>query len=479
MGVDTMIKAAVAKGAMKVAAFNRARPRAAAADHPFLTGIHAPMREELTLTNLPVAGRIPPELDGRYLRIGPNPLTPPNPATHHWFTGDGMIHGLRLKGGKALWYRNRWVRTDSVSNVLGEKWAPGPRRAEFQTVNTNIAGHAGATWAMVEASGFPVRFDEELNTVAHDPFGGSLTGSWSAHPHRDPATGEWHAICYEATDADTVRHVVVGIDGRVRRDERVRVKNGPSIHDCMITERFVIILDLPVTFSLKALLDGQSFPYRWNPAHRARAGLLPREGRGDEVIWCDVDPAFVFHPANAYERDDGVVVLDVCAHATMFADSDDGPDSTYCPFERWLIDPVRGVVTRTVIDADPQEFPRPNEDYVGRPYRYAYTMALPTGGDPQFQGATKLYKHDLSTGTRQEHDFGPNRLPGEFVFVARDPSGAEDDGWLMGLVIDRALETTDFVILDAQQFEGLPEAIVTLPHRVPPGFHGNWIPTAT
>ena len=31
---------------------------------------------------------------------------------------------------------------------------------------------------------------------------------------------------------------------------------------------------------------------------------------------------------------------------------------------------------------------------------------------------------------------------------------------------------------DAMRFEDAPVAVIHLPHRVPPGFHGNWIPAA-
>ena len=55
------------------------------------------------------------------------------------------------------------------------------------------------------------------------------------------------------------------------------------------------------------------------------------------------------------------------------------------------------------------------------------------------------------------------------------PEAGEDEGWLIGLVVDLAGETTDLVILDARDFEGAPVASIRLPHRVPPGFHGNWI----
>ncbi|WP_263053883.1 carotenoid oxygenase family protein, partial [Mycobacterium ulcerans] len=35
-------------------------------------------------------------------------------ATYHWFTGDGMVHGVALRDGRASWYRNRWVRSMPV-----------------------------------------------------------------------------------------------------------------------------------------------------------------------------------------------------------------------------------------------------------------------------------------------------------------------------------------------------------------------------
>ena len=76
----------------------------------YLEGNFAPVHEEITATDLEVTGTIPDQLDGRYLRNGPNPVVAPDPATYHWFLGSGMVHGVRLRDGKAEWYRNRWVR---------------------------------------------------------------------------------------------------------------------------------------------------------------------------------------------------------------------------------------------------------------------------------------------------------------------------------------------------------------------------------
>ncbi len=104
---------------------------------------------------------------------------------------------------------------------------------------------------------------------------------------------------------------------------------------------------------------------------------------------------------------------------SMFLAGARGPDarSNSRGLERWTIDPeTRSVAIRT-IDAAPQEFPRVDERLFGRPYRYAYALALPANASDQFLGASRLYRHDLWEGSRQIHEFGEGRLPGEFVFV--------------------------------------------------------------
>ncbi len=471
--VETLIRKVATKGVLKVAEYNRDRLPTPAEPHPFVSGVHTPMTEEKTLDTLSVTGHIPSALNGRYLRIGPNPIDY-NPANHHWFIGDGMVHGVRLQDGKALWYKNRWLRSNTVSAQLNEAPAPGPRNPLADTANTNVLAHAGKIWGLVEAGALPVELGPDLETIAHNPFEGTLKNGFTAHPHLDPETGEMHAITYLGVDQSTIHHVVIGKDGKVRREEPIKVQHGPMIHDCMITKNYVIIMHLPVTFSMKLLLSGQSFPYQWNPNHKARVGLLPREGTNADVIWCDVDPCAVFHPANAYETASGKVIMDVCAHDSMFTTSRIGPDSTQTPFERWTIDPTARCVDRHVIDAEAQEFPRPDERYIGKPYRYAFTVALPR--DSSFTNPeTRLFKHDLEIGTREVHDFGPGRFPGEFVLVPKSNDAAEGDGWLMGFVINVNDQTTDLVILDALNFTGVPQAIIHIPHRIPPGFHGNWI----
>ncbi|ANY20616.1 Carotenoid cleavage oxygenase [Tsuneonella dongtanensis] len=467
--LEKTIRGAVTAGIGTVAGLSRKR---LSDDSAFMRGIHTPMAEELTIADLEITGAIPPQLDGRYVRIGPNPHFAGGKG-HHWFVGDGMVHGVKLRGGKAEWYRNRYIRSRALEQTSGLAAAPGPRRGMSDTVNTNVIGFGGQTLAMVEAGSYPAILSEELETVSFSDFGGGLAGSFTAHPHEDPLTGEFHAICYDAANPSRITHVALDKHGKVLRELPIPVEHGPSIHDCTITQNYVVIFDLPVTFSMKALLAGHKFPYRWNRDHTARVGLLRRDGDASDVTWHEVDPCYVFHVANSYEDEAGRVVIDCCAYETMFDGDMEGPFGRPLGLERWTVDPTGGRVERTSIDPTPQEFPRPDERFFAQPYRYAWVVGLPDAGSEEFFAAAPLIRHDLSTGARTTRSFGENAVPGEFVFVPRNADAPEGDGWLIGYVIDRASQTTDLAILDAETMEDV--ARVHIPHVVPPGFHGNWI----
>lgn len=420
------------------------------AENPYLLGPYAPVTGEMTATALNVVGSLPEALNGTYMRIGPNPVTPPEPGAYHWFAGDGMVHGVHIAGDQAQWYRNRYIRSNQVSAALGETPAPGPRYERGDTVNTNVISHAGKVLALVEAGGFPVELDSLLGTVAYSDLDGSLRlGGFTAHPHLDHDSGELHAICYNGGDRQFIRHVVVGTDGLVRREVKIPVADGPMIHDCAITKRFVLILDLPVTFSVPAARAGSVMPNGWNCDHPARIGLLPREGTAEDVIWCAVEAAHVFHPCNAYDLPDGRVVMDVAVHDRLFdAERTEEPGSSIVTFERWTCDPQTKSVERRVIDAVVQEFPRCDERLTGKPYRFAYTVTLDEGRS-HTGGLSGVIAHDLLTGDRKEHDFGAGRIPGEFIFVPRCANSDENDGWLMGFVLDTNRSATDLVLLES------------------------------
>jgi carotenoid cleavage dioxygenase len=437
--------------------------------NPYLSGNFGPVPDERSDVALRVTGTIPRELSGMLLRIGPNPVAP-DPARYHWFIGNGMVHGVRLRDGRAEWYRRRYVRDDAVVAAKGWPAVTGPR-AQFDigggTANTNVIGHAGKIYAIVEAGNLPVELDADLETVGRSNFDGTLKGGFSAHPKRDPVTGELWAAVYTPF-AEMIQVVVVGANGRVRRTVDVPVPGKPMVHDCAITEKYFVLFDMPVLFTPEAMEQG--FPYSWKPEYGCRVGLLPREGDANDVVWSEVDLCYVFHPMNAYDGPDGRVVLDVARHPKMFATDTQGPNEGPPTLERWIVDPKGGRVKESRIDERGQEFPRHDERLVGRPYRYGYTAMI--ASQITFGG---LLKHDLRDGKSEAHHEGTARKFMEPVFVPARPDSAEDDGYVMAYVYDEQTDRSDVVILHAQDFAGEAVATIHLPSRVPYGFHGNWL----
>ena len=445
--------------------------------NPYLQGHFAPVSEEVTATELPVDGELPEALCGRYLRNGPNPLTAPEPSTYHWFTGDGMVHGIRLRAGRAAWYRNRWVRSAAVARTLGEEWPRGPVHADMDFApNTNVIGHGGRTFALVEAGARPYELTDELETIGPSDFGGTLSGGYTAHPKRDPRTGELIAVSYFFGWGDDVEVTIVGTDGRVRSARRVTMGGPVSVHDCAITERYVVLLDLPVTFSMDAVAAGANFPYRWQEGYHARVGLLPREGDSTDVVWHDVEPCYVFHPMNAYDEPGGDgVVLQVVRHPSMFRTQLLGPAEGTPSLERWHLDGHGGPVKEERLDDRGQEFPRVDERVVGLPHRYGYAVGVARADDIVGTEAV-VVRHDLERGASEVRSFGSDASVGEAVFVPRGEGSGEAEGWVMALVYDAAMDTSSLHVLNGEDFLGEAQAVVRLPQRVPAGFHGNWVP---
>jgi carotenoid cleavage dioxygenase-like enzyme len=465
-----------------VAGASRRRTARTRRRYPFLEGAYAPVTEELTAFD-------PRELSGRYLRNGPNALGIDDPRAHHFMLGDGMLHGVRLRDGRAEWYRNRWVRSSTVAEKLGETY-PGPVPPDDFACNTHVIAHRGRVLALQESGPLPYELDEELNTVGTHDFRGTLRGAFAAHTKLDTQTDELHALAYYPT-WDHVRHLVVDRTGRVARTTRIPVAGSPMMHDFALTRRHVILFDMPVTFDPAAAAAGELVPYVWNDTHPARIGVLPRAG--GRVRWFDVPPTFYSHTLNAYDEGASVVV-DITTYPAPFyvaGRGSGGPSGDGTPsLDRWTIDLARGRVLTRRIDDRPQEFPRFNEALTARRHRYGYAAAaaemtrayLSVDGEvPDRAFGNALIKHDLWRGTSQVHHLPPGAAASEAVFV---PSGhgaaghAEDDGYALAYVHNPERGASDLLILAAQDFTGEPVARIHLPGRVPLGFHGSWIPDA-
>ena len=435
--------------------------------NPYLQGNFAPVTVETTAFDLPVTGRIPAELEGRLLRIGPNPASEPDPQHYHWFTGSGMAHGLRLRGGKAEWYRNRFVVSDDVAPVLGRPGLPGPRNGrQPNDANTNILDMGGRTYAIVEAGSLPVELSYTLDSVARSDLGGTLDHGFAAHPKLDPTTGQLHVLTYEP-GLQALTYLVVEQSGLARTVAAIPAAHCPMVHDMAFTATKVIVLDLPVTFDAASV--GRGFPFAWNAERMPRIGLLPRNGDVTAMRWVEAPSCYVFHVMNAF--DDGAdVVVDVVRYPRTFDTRRDGPFEVAPKLVRWRIDGATASLSETMLEERGCEFPRFNDAFAGRDYRFGYTAAI---DGLRFGPA---YKTDVAAGRSEVHDYGEGRATLEPVFVPRHGAKDEDDGWIMSYVYDAGRDASDVVILNAKAFADEPVATIRLPVRVPFGFHGNWVP---
>ncbi|BBY45284.1 retinal pigment epithelial membrane protein [Mycolicibacterium celeriflavum] len=431
------------------------------ADDFFRRGNYAPVADELTEYDLPVHGAIPPELDGWYLRNGPNPRQ----ASAHWFTGDGMIHGVRIEGGRAKWYRNRWVRTDSFISDFPLYNADGTRNLRASVANTHVVNHAGRTLALVESS-LPYEINNDLETLGAYDFGGKLVDSMTAHPKICPTTGELHFFGYGNIFAPHVTYHRADATGELTVNRPLDVPALTMMHDFALTASYVVFMDLPIVFDLDIAMKAESdMPYRWDDDYGARLGLLRRDDPFGEVRWFEIDPCYVFHVANAYDSEDSVV-LQAVRYPELWRGT--GGFEADGVLWSWTIDPATGTVTERQFDDRAVEFPRIDDRLATLPARYAIAV-----------GDGRLVRYELSTGAAVEHTFGTAEAPGgpgEAVFVPSTFGPAdESSGWYLGYVYDSVRDGSDLVIIDASDFSGPPVARIELPQRVPYGFHGNWI----
>ena len=436
---------------------------AAVEEKPFwLTGNFAPTFEEVTETALEVTGAIPPELNGRYLRNGANPRSG---TSAHWFLGNGMIHGVELGGGKANWYRNRYVRTPMWENPEANPMEAAGDMT-YSMANTHIIGHAGKILALEEGH-WPWELSKDLETVGPHNYDGKLETGMTAHPKICPETGELLFFAYGMMPPYMTYHRA-SADGQLVQSEVIDVKGATMVHDFNVTRNHVIFMDLPCVWDLAALENG--LPIRWDDNYGARLGVMPRNGTNADVVWYDIDPCYVYHPLNAYE-DGSDIVIDVCRMAHHM-----DPSRGEAPplLHRWTIHTATGKVSEQQLDDRAVEFPRVPDARTGLKHRYGYCAEF-AGGKPMAQA---FRKYDLQTGASTAHDLGAGRFGGEPVFVPAQSASAEDDGYLLSYVYDQAKNRSELIIVDASNMSADPVARVHLPVRVPAGFHGSWVADA-
>jgi all-trans-8'-apo-beta-carotenal 15,15'-oxygenase len=457
-----------------------------------------------------IEGEIPVELSGTLFRNGPGLLDINGQHVHHPFDGDGMINAFTFSDGKAH-YRNRFVRTQAFleeeqagkilyRGVFGTQkpggWLANIFDLKFKNIaNTHVIYWGGKLLALWEAAE-PHRLDPAtLDTVGLDYLDGTLQpgGAFAAHPRIDPAcemdNGQPCLVNFsiKAGLSTTITIYEFAPSGQRLRQHAHVVPGFAFMHDFAITPNYCIFFQAPMSFNPLPFLfgfKGAGQCLKPQIDQPTQVIVIPRNGR-DPVQRIPVKAGFVFHHANAFERDGALYVDSICYGG--FPSIDAGEDYREVRFEKldpgqlWrfklnLAEPSADQsVERQLLEPRCCEFPVLHPKHVGRPYRYVYLGAAhsPEGNAP-LQGVIKI---DLETGDRQLWSAAPRGFAGEPIFVPRPApetaEAAEDDGWLLLLIFNAALERSELIILDAKDISQ-PIARLRLKHHVPYGLHGSF-----
>lgn len=454
--------------------------------NPYLADNFGPVRSEDDF-ELKVKGEIPAGLRGALFRIGPNPQFEPRDPNHHWFSGDGMVHGFYLEGGKAT-YRNRWVRTPkwkleheagrSLFGSFGNPMTTDPSvlGQDSGVANTNIVWHAGKLLALEEGH-LPTRMDPRtLETVGYAE---AYRGRTTAHPKLDPVSGEMVWFAYGVGDMPLSAGMSYGVtdaNGNVVRRDDFQAPYAAMVHDFMVTENHVLFPILPLTASLERAMSGRP-AFAWEPEKGSFVGVMRRDGDVGSIRWFNTEACYVFHPLNAWEEGDRIVA-DVMRYdaAPLFPNADGSPGrKTAARMVRWTFDLAGNsdAIREEPLDDLDGEFPRVDPRVETRKHRHGWYAADPTNGKTIRQ--TAIAHLDVTTGARQVYALPDGDITSEPVFTPRSADAPEGDGWLTAVVWRAAENRSDLLIFEAQDIAKGPIGVAEVPRRVPFGFHGNWV----
>lgn len=469
--------------------YNELKIRADEEGNDYLQGaIHGPVSKEITATELDVIGELPADLDGVYIRNGHNPVYQPKSGRYHWFDGDGMVHATTFKDGKAE-YRNRMTMTAGLLKEMeaGEGLYPGLRdgfEAEDGLKNnsgTDVVLHNGEFKTMFSRCGQPYRLDPtDFHTIGPDDFSGDWPHGVSAHSKVDERTGEMIFFNYSFNTAPYMHYGVISADNKLVSSTEIDLPGPRLPHDCWFTENYTILHDLPLFWDPELLKQGRK-KLIFDESMKTRFGVIPRYGKGSEIVWFDCDPTYILHTVNAWEEGDEIIAY-AYKQLSPVPEIEKGTPSVkvqnyFLSFKymqprltEYRFNLKTGEASERIIDDTNAEMPGMNYRYVGIKNRYSYNTFV--ADKPLFlmSGIQKFDYEELREVDRFELPDG--KYMGQPVFAPRTGAQSEDDGYLIAYVGN--LEETEVWVWNGQDIGGGPIARVQLPLVVPAGSHAYW-----
>lgn len=457
---------------------------------PALMGPFAPVLDESVWRDLKVVGEIPQDLNGVYLRNGPNPKYPPQ-GRYHPFDGDGMIHAARFKNGEVV-YRNRWVRTDDLKTEMeaGQATLWGIRETLAgrddkklkDTANTDVIGHGGIALASWYMSGDIYKLNPlTLETIGKAPYAEGLNGGFSAHSKVDERTGELMFFDYW-NEPPYMSYGVVDASGKVINHVPVELPGPRLPHDMAITTRYSILHDLPLLHNEEAMRNGRH-KLEFHPEMATRFGVIPRHGESHEVQWFEFSPCFLYHTINAWEEGDEVVMV-ACRYCPL-EDEHGNIDAAATAKNvallgmnarlwRYRMNLKTGAASEEPLNEELNvEFPSIHPGLFGVKTKWAYLV----DHNPQILHWTGVRKFNTDTGecVSAYTDGHEHTWYSEPWFAPADNAKAEDDGYVVVFAWDNKNKQQELQVFDARDLSPGPLARIQLPRRVPAGFHACWM----
>lgn len=465
-----------------------------ASNHPYLNGAWTPNFDEYDDNAMEVIGTIPDDIDGVYLRNTENPVHDAI-GRYHPFDGDGMLHMMRISGGRAE-YKNRFVRTrgfEAEQEANRSLWigcmgrpdkSERPGRCAHPYIkdssSTDVIVHAGQILSTFWQCGEGYRLDPEtLETLGIE--GWAPIDGISAHPKLDPSSGELLFFNY-STHAPFMHYGVVGADNKLKHYIPVELPGPRLPHDMAFSKNFSILNDFP-QFWPEAMIEQNFYIPVYDGTMKSRFAVIPRYGAPEDIQWFEADATYVLHFMNAYEEGDEVIMdgyfqdnprpeaLEHMPEKYKVMGSNVDINSLQTYLHRWRFNLKTGeTIEERLFDDEVVEFGTINPNVAGEKHRYIYSVL----GKEGWFLFTGLLKHDLETGGTERYDFGENRFGSEAPFIPRINATSEDDGYIISFITDMNLDRSECVILDAKDIAAGPICQIILPHRICSGTHAVW-----
>ncbi|KAF8036078.1 hypothetical protein BT93_C1924 [Corymbia citriodora subsp. variegata] len=373
--------------------------------------------------------------------------------------------------------------------------------------NTNVFEHGGKLYSIAE-NHMPQEID--IFTLA-------TLGNWN----RAPGTGELVIIGVDAVKPFMELGIISADGKKLLHKSDLKLDRCSLCHEIGVTLRYNVIMDFPLTIDINRLVRGGPL-IRFNKKEYARIGIMPRYGDGNSMQWFDIETSCTFHILNCFEDGEEVVVWACRALESIIPGPDFGLDkfqwfskrlkpiksseenvsatteeeeeegSFFSRAYEWRLNMKTGETKERNLTGTKysMDFPMINSNFTGLKNRYGYTQVVDSSassisGMPKYGGLAKLYLDRLRTGMKENrlkdaimldyHEFGENIFCTGAAFVPKENGFKEDDGWIITFVHNESTDTSQVYLIDCKNFSDEPIAKITLPCRVPYGFHGTFI----